>query len=63
MGVMVVAFKIGLCQYILAYGWQGESDVLIGPSILAYGWHGGRVQDCYKSIHFGVCGAMEVVMF
>jgi hypothetical protein len=30
---------------------------------LAYGWHGGRVQEWYKSIHFGVWGGMEVVMF
>jgi hypothetical protein len=26
------------------------------------GWQGGRVQEWYKSIHFGVWGGMEIVM-
>jgi hypothetical protein len=37
---MVVACKNGTSPSILAHGWYGGSDVLMGPSILAYGWHG-----------------------
>jgi hypothetical protein len=40
-----------------------SSDVLIGQSILSYGRHGGRVQEWYKSIHFGVWGGMKVMIF
>jgi hypothetical protein len=50
---------------ILAYG--GGMAVAykngISKSILAYGWHGGRVQEWYKSIYFGVRGGMEAEMF
>jgi hypothetical protein len=63
MGEMAVAWKNGTNPSILAYGWHGDRDVLIGLSILAYGWHGGRLQKWYKSIQFGVWGGMEVVLF
>jgi Flp pilus assembly protein protease CpaA len=62
MGGTAVACKNGVCPSIFAVGWHGGGDVLMGQYILAYGWHDGRVQERHKSIHFGVCGGMEVVM-
>jgi hypothetical protein len=59
---MTVACKNGTRPSILALGGHGGGDALIGLSLLAYGFHGARVQELYKSIHFGVGGGMEVVM-
>jgi hypothetical protein len=44
-------------------GWDRLINFLICPSILTYGWPFGVVQECYKFIHFDICGGMEVVMF
>jgi hypothetical protein len=57
MGDTVVACKNGIRPSILTCGWLGENDVLIGATIFAYWWHGGRVQECSKTIHFDVWAA------
>jgi hypothetical protein len=51
---MAVEYKNCISPSILAYGWHGGSDVLIGSSILGYGWNGGRVQEWHMAYIFVV---------
>jgi hypothetical protein len=60
---MLAACKNGISPSILTNGWHGGSDVLIGSYSSAYWWHGGRVQELYNSINFGVLDDMDVLMF
>jgi hypothetical protein len=56
---MLVAFKNGVSKSILAYRLHIVSDVLIGPSILSVLCRGSRVNEWYKSVHFGVRGSWK----
>jgi hypothetical protein len=45
----VAAYYNDKSPKILAYGWHGDSDALIVPSILVYGGHSGCAEVRFKS--------------